>query len=161
MSDSSNIKLPGGFGVLSSAFNLMRATIDASDKTTPKDQVLAFKSPILDLVGGLSTYFKPCSTLAKAMPFVGKAVSINDGRMAWNNLQAERSNPEPDSAKIKQFQRDLFVASADTISPILPVGTMISTTVDVGTYMVKNPQLFTDRSPMSVEAYREHLFNSL
>jgi hypothetical protein len=153
MSDSSNIKLPGGFGVLSSAFNLMRGSIDASEKDQPIEQALSFKSTAVDVVGGVSSYLRPCSFLSKVMPFVGKAVSINDGRVAWNNLQAEKSKPEPDLALVKQHQRELFIASLDTVSPILPVGTIVSTTVDVGTYLVKNPQLFTDRSPLAMETH--------
>lgn len=154
MSDpTGGIKMPGFLGGISAMFNLTRGGIDAMQTDKPMDQMMAFKSTALDVVGETAQYLKPCSKFTKFMPFVGKAVSINDGRMAWNELQAEKSKPNPDPAKITQHQRSLFVASADTISPILPMGTMVSTVFDVGSFMVRHPPVFHDMSTSNPMSY--------
>lgn len=147
------IKLPGMFGAISSAFNFTRGAIDASQAEKPMDQLMSFKSTALDLAGEASQYLKPCSKFTKFLPVLGKAVSANDARVAYNDLQAEKSKPNPDPAKISQHQRSLFVASADTISPILPVGTMVSTVFDVGSFMVSHPPVFKDMASSNPMSY--------
>lgn len=154
MSDVSGPKIPGAFGGVAALFNLTRGTIDASQQDKPMDKAMSFKSTGLDLAGFAASFFKPASMMGKALPVVGKAVNAYDMYDAKKGLDAERREKTPDQAKIKQFQRAMFINGMDLVSPpFLPVGTIVSTTVDVGTYMVKNPQLFTDRSPESMQMY--------
>jgi hypothetical protein len=157
MSDpTGGIKMPGFMGGISATFNLVRGSMDASQANKPMDQLMSFKSTALDIVGEAAQCLRPCSKFTKAMPFIGKAVSINDGRMAWNELQAEKSKPSPDPAKIIQHQRNLFVASADTISPILPMGTMVSTVFDIGSFMVRHPPTFSTSLSSTMEFHPFH-----
>lgn len=154
MANTSGPKIPGYFSGISAMMNLTRGTIDASQQDKPMDKAMSFKSTGLDLAGFAASFFKPCAKMGKALPVVGKAVNAYDMYDAKKGLDAERKKPMPDQAKINQFQRTMFINGMDLVSPpFLPVGTIVSTTVDVGTHMAKNPPVFSPQSVAFFEKY--------
>ena len=153
------MKMPGYLTGTAALYNLTRGGIDSSQQTTPMDKARAFTSTGFDLLGTAASYFKPCSAFTKMVPLASKGVNVYDLYQAKKGLDAERSNPNPDMAKIKGHQRTMFINGMDLVSPpFLPVGTIVSTTVDVGTYMVKNPPVFKMPSAESVDFMMKHGF---
>lgn len=158
MSDT-GMKMPGYLTGTAALYNLTRGGIDSSQQTTTMDKARSFTGTGFDLLGTAASYFKSCSSFTKMVPLASKGLNVYDLYQAKTGLDAERSKPNPDMGKIKDYQRSMFINGMDLVSPpILPVGTIVSTTVDVGTYLVKNPPVLKMPSPETVDFVVKHGF---
>ncbi len=160
MSDTSGIKAPGLPSSVLLANTFLQNAVDASKQGAPIDQAKSFRDTGFAVFGEMASRLK-CA--AKFAPVLGRgynAYCVYEAKQEKNAelKRAKDTGTMPDQNKLNDCGKKMFTNALDMVSPPnIPVGTIVSTTVEGGKFLYNNRENFTLRGPESMSAYHDFL----
>lgn len=160
MSDVSGPKIPGLPPAVLLANTAIQNGLDASRQQTPIDILKSFRDTSVAIMGEAASRFKCAAKFAPVLSKGYNAYSIYEAKQEKNAeiKRAKDTGTLPDQKKLNDCGKKMFINAMDLVSPpAIPVGTIVSTTVEFGTHMAKNPPVFSPQSVAFFEKYGGHL----
>jgi len=144
---SFDVNVPKSLGLFNLGATFARDAMDASSKDDPIDKMQSFKSTAAEGAGFLGGLLKGGKMLTKSMPFLGNAISFYGAKTNFEAILAEKAKPVPDQGVINQNARELFVNTADLITPIGSPGTYVDVMYSATKYTVENREMLFQITP--------------
>jgi|JI7StandDraft_1071085.scaffolds.fasta_scaffold57279_3 hypothetical protein len=159
MSDPSAVKVPGFSPKVLIANTFVQNGLDAAQQPAPMDMFKSFRDTGVAIIGEVASR---CKGATKFAPIIGRgynAFNIYEAKQEKNAelKRAKDTGTLPDQKKLNDCGKKMFSNAMDMVSPgPIPVGTIVFTTVEFATVVIKNPPSFKPPSPEAMEFFRNY-----